>query len=154
MNIQKHYDSVKQFNKIAGSLDNVTVEKIDLQLDLIYEEFVVEGITNFENKNPEKFLDDVCDTFVTVNGWMQMMEAAGFNVEEALERICKNNLEKYPSADEPIVVQGDLTVKKNEEYNCWVIKDANGKVKRPSNFISVNLDGLYPTDFFKGVSIE
>ena len=150
MNIQKHYESVKQFNKIAGSLDNVTVEKIDLQLDLIYEEFVVEGITNFEDKNPEKFLDDVCDTFVTVAGWMQMMEAAGFNVEEALERICQNNLEKYPSADEPIVIQGDLTVKKNEEYNCWVITDTKGKVKKPPNFVSVNLDGLYPTDFFKG----
>lgn len=150
MDVTKYYNEVKKFNQIAGSLDNVTLEKFDLQLDLIYEEFVVEGITEFENKNPEGFLDAIVDTFVTVAGLMQMAEAAGFDVNEALKRVCANNLEKYPSADEKIVVAGDLTVTKNEEYNCWVLKDQNGKVKKPPSFVNVDLEGLFPKNFFEG----
>jgi len=83
-----------------------------------------------------------------------MLDKAGFKVEEAIDRVCDNNLTKFPPASETIVVAGDLVLTKNEEYNAWVLKDSNGKGKKPPNYVSVNLDGLYPIDFFKGASIE
>jgi len=147
MNIQEAYDSVKQFNTIAGNLNNVTVESVDNQNGYIFEE-VTELISGVENSDPVETLDGAVDSFVTVVGQLQKLEAAGFNVQEALARVCANNLSKFPLATESAQYDEAFTLNLNIEYGRYVIKDENNKIRKPSNFVPVDLSDLVNKDFF------
>lgn len=149
MNILDAYLSVKKFNTIAGNLTNITPDKVDKQVSLIYEE-LVETIDALESKDPKELLDGAVDVFVTLAGLLQQLDEAGFEVGDALERVCHNNLSKFPSASEPIVVAGEYKLEKNEEYNVWVLKNENGKIMKPPCYEKVSLDGLYNEEFFEG----
>jgi hypothetical protein len=153
--IQEAYKNVELFNSIAGNLDNVTPESIDNQLSFIFEELTetIEAVERgmFEDLdadyNPEvELVDGVCDLFVTVAGLIQKMEVAGFDVAGALKKVNDNNLQKFPQWD----------VRKNENElappNTRTIIDGNhcvlifkdkdtGKIKKPTNFVPVNLSG-------------
>lgn len=147
MNIQETYDSVKLFNTIAGNLSNVTVESVDDQNSFVFEE-VTEMIDGVEQENPTELLDGAVDSFVTVVGQLQKLEAAGFNVQEALSRVCANNLSKFPLATESVQYDESFTLSLNIEYGRYVIKDENSKIRKPSNFVPVDLSDLVNKDFF------
>jgi hypothetical protein len=150
--IQEAYKNVELFNKIASNLDNVTPESIDNQLSFIYEE-LCETIDAVEYGNDLEALDGCCDLFVTVAGLMQKLEAAGFDVSEALKKVNENNLSKFPLYD----------VRNNElaPANTRTIIDANhgvlifkdietGKIRKPTNFVPVNLSGYEVVGFLSG----
>lgn len=134
------YKDVEIFNTIAGNLNTVTEDSIDNQISFIFEE-LTETITAFEAGDMVEVLDGACDLFVTVTGLMQKLEAAGYDVETAIERVNANNLSKFPKevseADKAL-----YTVTLNEQYNRYVLKDGNGKVRKPSTFASVDLSDL------------
>jgi hypothetical protein len=153
MNIEDHYWDVYAFNNIAGNFENVNVESIDAQIKVVVEE-VKELEKAFAEKNSVEMLDGVCDAFVTVAGLMQKMQKAGFNVNKAIERVCLNNMEKYPtqmlSHDLDVYYEKGWDVLYNNEYDCYVLKDKNGKIRKPDGFVPVEISDLVPDNFFGG----
>lgn len=151
MNIEERYNEVEVFNEIAGNLDNVTVEKLEAQMKVFIEESK-ETAAAFENKDAVELLDGICDSFVTLAGLMQMAEELGFAVNEALKRVNRNNLDKYISR----VVKDDefdhydslgWTAIYNNRYDCYVLKDENGKIRKPVGFVPVEIAALAPNIF-------
>jgi hypothetical protein len=126
------------------------------------------------NYNPEvELTDGVCDLFVTVAGLMQKLECAGFDVSGALKKVNENNLSKFPSGDLPTVnynplserivnkfklendienIQPPNTIKEyNSQYSVYVFKDKEtGKIRKPTNFVPVNLSGHEVVGFLSG----
>lgn len=145
--VGKAFQSVKTFNKLAGNLKSVDEYSVDNQLDFIFEEFS-EGVDGFENKDEIELLDSACDLFVTVAGLMQKLEAVGFDIDSALQRVNDNNLSKFP-IDEHFPRDPAHMVTYNSEFQRWVIKDKNGKVRKPLNFVAVDLSDCVPGNFFK-----
>lgn len=151
--IQEAYNNVFLFNKIATNLDAVTPESVDNQLSFIYEE-LVETIDAIESFNEVELVDGACDLFVTVAGLMQKLEAAGFDVAGALAKVNANNLSKFPDYDvrgsHLLYQPNNTTINVNEQYSVVVYKDVEtGKIKKPTNFVPVDLSG-YKIGFLKG----
>jgi hypothetical protein len=153
MRIEDHYWDVYAFNNIAGNFDNVDEASLAAQVKVVVEE-VKELEKAFVEKDAVELLDGVCDAFVTVGGLMQKMQEAGFDVNKALSRVCENNLEKYcrtvTSEDFVEYNNRGWKVSYNRDYDRYVLKDENGKIRKPDNFKSVVLSDLVPKGFFKG----
>lgn len=146
--LEAAYKSVYDFNNIAGNYDNVTVESVNNQLSFIFSE-LEETITGFENNDAVELLDGCCDLYVTVSGLMQKLACAGFDVNEAIKRVNANNMSKYVKVGDPLHYEEGHTATRNDEYNVYVIKDANSKIRKPLTFKAVNLTDLVPAGFFK-----
>lgn len=154
--LEKSYNKIKMFNEIAGNFEGDMEELVDNQLGYVFEE-LCETITALENKDAVGLLDGAVDGWVTLVGLLQKLEAAGFNVAEAIRRVDENNLSKCPphSASGGKVVYDTLTknqtwsVTLNDKYQKYVIKDTEGKVRKPISFEPVNLSDCVPKDFFK-----
>ncbi len=146
--IQKCYNSVYDFNNIAGNFNGVDVVSLGHQLDFIYEELreswlpIYNGLALKENQI--EILDGACDMFVTVAGLMQKLSAMGYSVEEALTRVCENNMSKFPTVVKQDDLQKGWDVTYNTEHNVCVLKDENGKIRKPQNFVSVDLSDCVP----------
>lgn len=152
--IQGAYESVRKFNSIAGNLAGVDVKSVAAQLDFIEEE-LKESSDAANHGDATELLDGACDLFVTVAGLMQKLEAAGFDVEEALKRVCENNLSKFPTvaqcrADEYFLLPDvDVPVSGYDvDGRCVFKRDSDGKIMKPRNFKPVILTGLAPEGFF------
>lgn len=154
MNIQDRYNEVMTFNEIAGNLNNVTVEKLEAQMKVFIEESK-ETAEAFENKDSVELLDGICDSFVTLAGLIQMAEKLGFNVSGALYRVNNNNLEKFPdniSASDMITyADNGWEITPNIDQGVFVLKDANGKIRKPVGFKPVQIADLAP-DVFGGAA--
>lgn len=177
--IQEAYKNVFLFNSIAGNLDNVTPESIDNQMSFVFEELtegidaVERGLTprsewttfddneNLDEYDPEvELLDSACDLFVTVAGLMQKLEVAGFDVAGALKKVNANNLSKFSpiywkdkqTKPYDISIQPPNTYANiNTRFECVVFKDIDThKIKKPTNFVPVNLKGHEVKGFLSG----
>ncbi len=142
--IQGAFAKVQEFNSVAGNLEKVTEESVDNQIGYVFEE-LTETITAFEEGDKPEFLKEVCDLFVTVAGLMQKMEKQGYKVAEALTLVNENNLSKFPPVTGAVQYEEGHILTKNIVYGRYVIKDVGGKVRKPSNFVKVDL-----SDLFKG----
>lgn len=155
MNIEDHYADVYSFNKIAGNFENIDEASLAAQIKVVVEE-VKELEKAYADKDAVELLDGVCDAFVTVAGLMQKMQAAGFNVDKAVDRVCLNNLDKYPTEmlreDLDTYAEKGWDVIYNNEYDCYVLKDNNGKIRKPLGFKSVEISDLVPDNFFGGAA--
>ena len=151
--IAEAYKQVELFNEIASNLDNVTIDSLDNQISFVYEE-LVETIDALESKDDEEYIDGLADIFVTVAGLLQKSEKVGYDVAEAIARVNANNLSKFPSASVTTVgtirPEGTYVVA-NDRFDVLVFKDVTtDKIKKPLNFVPVDLSGTYP-NFLKGV---
>lgn len=149
-NTQTLYNKIYQFNNLAGNLDVVTTDDISNQLDIDYSE-VIETIDAFDEKDTTEYIDGLADKYVTLTGLIQQMEALGFNMDEAIERVCDNNLTKFVDARSyTSSIQPDNTEAiRISAHNLIMFKDKNGKVKKPLNYIPVDLSDLVVKDIFK-----
>lgn len=139
--IEQAYANVRLFNSLAGNLINVTAESIDNQIGFIFSE-LEETITGFEGGDRVEVLDGACDLFVTVTGLMQKLEAAGYDVATALQRVNENNLSKFPRYFTDEDMQEGWTVTYNHEAQRFVIKNQNDKVMKPASFVPVDIADL------------
>lgn len=146
--IEQSYLRIYEFNDLASNLTNVGEDLIDNQLSFIFEEFS-ETVTAFEERDEIELLDGAVDCFVTVVGLLQKLEAAGFDVAEAMKRVDLNNLSKMPKSTESVQYDSAFTKTYNERYDRYVIKDGNKKVRKPSGFVQVSLIDLCPDTLFK-----
>jgi len=158
------FDQVYQFNDMAGQFDTNPIDGVNLQLDLIFEEFCDETIKAFErgcnaiayykdkqeaSKQAVNLLDGVCDTFVVVAGLMQKLQNAGFDVEKALLRVTDNNLSKFTTkADYNWASQQGYEVNYDETYHRFSYRDSNGKLRKSFDYKSVDISDLSNPDFF------
>lgn len=145
--VQDAYESVMKFNDIAQNFINVDKESINNQFSFIFEE-LTEGIDAFENEDSVELLDAACDLFVTVSGLLQKLSVAGFDVNTAMERVNENNLSKFPKVGIEFSTSTENTVKLNVKHQVHVIKNSNGKIVKPDEFVPVDLSDLVPSYFF------
>jgi hypothetical protein len=138
------YMDVKLFNKLAGNLDNVTMESIDAQISFCFEE-LAETITSFEEGDMSNFVKEVCDLNVVVQGLIQKLVASGVNMENALKTVNENNLTKFPKTlvetdpDGSAASRG-LTVVFNEQHSRYMLKDSVGKIKKPTTYVAADMN--------------
>ena len=151
--MQDFYESVKKFNSIAGST-NTDIKAFKNQIRLIYEEGIQEGEEALKDKSVVKMLDSTIDTLYVVMGNLQRLELMGCDIYGAIKQVCEDNLLKFPSdvaiAQKSVVnynsVNTNVSFSYNEEYDCYVLKDSNGKVKKPVNFVSTDLSKYVPKE--------
>jgi hypothetical protein len=145
--IFKAFRDIQKFNKIMKTFEGNLVDKLDLYNSLGYEE-LCETIYAVEANNSVEALDGVLDEFIIIVGKMLILEEAGFNVAEGLKRVNKNNMSKLIPVGEAVHYNPEFTKELNEEYQVYVLKDSNGKTRKPSNFVSVDLSDCVPEGFF------
>lgn len=139
------------FNRLAGKDKFVSHKDLTEQFKLIVEE-LKETCDGLATNNPEEVLDGTVDVMVTAIGLLQKLENLGMNVNKALLKTADNNLSKFPESEmiaietaEMYERQGiDVKVEYKSEYDVYVIKDANDKVRKPSNFVSNDLKDCIP----------
>lgn len=142
--ISNAYESVYKFHEIAGVLDNPDYETVDLYNSLAFEE-LSESITALEENNPVEILDGAIDEFYIACGKLAVLEKMGYNVEEAIKRVCDNNLSKFPKVENGCAHNKEFTATINKKHNVYVIRDENKKIRKPVGFVGVVLDDLVPT---------
>jgi hypothetical protein len=144
--VKELYEDSYTFNRIAGSIDNISRESFDLQLKLIEEE-VKELREAFNSDSNVEQLDGCIDILVTTFGFIQkLQEAYSCNVAEACYLTGDNNLSKFPTNHDQVqdVVEyyadkgQTVTTELNKEFGCYVIKNTNGKVMKPRPFYKDN----------------
>ena len=148
--VGRSYLRIYEFNAIADNLSNVDELSVDQQLSYTFEE-LSETISAFEKQDSVELLDGAVDIFVTSVGLLQKLEAAGFNVAEAMNSVDLNNLEKFPKSTDNIQYDASYVKTFNSKYGRYVLKDASGKVRKYTNFPKVDLKDCVPEGFFKEV---
>lgn len=162
------FDNVFTFNDVAKQFDSDLLQGVNLQLDLIFEEFCDETVKAYEEgcnaiayskdkekaaKEAVKLLDGAVDTFVVVAGLLQKLQAAGFDVNEALLRVTENNLTKFTKKAEYLWAEKQgYEVVWNEQHSVFSYRDAAGKLRKSPEYQSVDIDSLANPDFFNGAT--
>lgn len=139
------------FNKLAGKDTLVSHKDLTEQFKLIVEE-LKETCDGLATNNPEEVLDGTVDVMVTAIGLLQKLENLGMNVNKALYKTAVNNLSKFPTTEAVAIEtvemyerQGiDVVAEFKSKYDVYVIKDANDKVRKPSDFVSNDLKDCIP----------
>lgn len=145
------------FNELAGRFDGtITLEALGKQASLIDEELkeTLHGISIGDNA---EILDGIVDVAVTAIGLIHMLQASGFDVNRALEKIARNNLSKYPKADAEGIQTLSKTIEMYEQQGVPVkfkVQDERiiiqrkdtGKIMKPHGFESVNLSDCLPKE--------
>lgn len=157
MNLQYTFEDFASdcylFNELAGKDKQCSYHDIYQQCNLIDEEVneITDGI--YQN-NPEEVLDGAIDVLVVTLGLLQKLEHLGVDTTKAMQKTALNNFSKFPT-DRVIAVssvdflkeQGvDCKFEYNEEYQVYVIKDANDKVRKPVDFVSNDLLDCIPSE--------
>ena len=142
---------VYAFNEIAGKDKEATHLDLCKQFSLIVEE-LKETSDGLNTNNPVEVLDGVVDVLVTGLGLLQKLEALGFNTQKALYKTAANNLSKYPNREHIAILTSqkfeagnvNISVTYNSDYDLFVIKDEQDKVRKPLNFVSNDLEDCVP----------
>jgi hypothetical protein len=137
-NIIQCLNAIKAFNEIAGNLDkpvNSTLEYNMLKEEVL--EYLEASIAGEEVKQKDALADIMVVLWGTIlkHGW----ENTFFKV---LQEVCKSNLTKFcETADEAnetvrkYLVEGiDTHMEFNDQYQVYVIKDIDGKIRKGINF--------------------
>ena len=139
-------DDCDLFNDIADKSNLYSIADLEAQYDLIKEE-VDEIRDGLVNKDLEEILDGCIDTLVVTLGLLQKLENAGIDTKQALELTAQNNLSKFTSSEDTAIASVESYTKKgiqvesnyNDYLKVYILKDANGKVRKPIDFESNDL---------------
>lgn len=140
-----------EFNSIAGNDTKLTKQDYEAQYKVLVEE-VYEIKEALDTDNIVELVDGVIDTLVVISGFVQKLENQGINMSKAMELIAENNLSKYTMnayvADMSVAdykSKGIEVVSEfNKEYCVYVLRDTNGKIRKPNNFKSVDISDCIP----------
>lgn len=154
--LDEMYKAVKDFNTIAGNKD-VSVKGFKTQQRNVYEECIKEVEEALNENNVVKLLDGIVDGLYVVMGQLHKLELMGCDINGAIKQVCADNISKFPS-DEEIAAKTVLHYNKqninasweyNEDYQRYVIKDENKKVRKPIGFTSTDLSKYVPEELQK-----
>jgi len=140
-----------EFNSIAGNDTKLTKQDYEAQYKVLLEE-VYEIKEALDTDNIVELVDGVIDALVVISGFVQKLENQGINMSKAMELIAENNLSKYTMnayvADMSVAdykSKGIEVVSEfNKEYCVYVLRDTNGKIRKPINFKSVDISDCIP----------
>lgn len=137
------YSDASKFNQIAGNDSKLTWADMKFQVKLLQDE-LDETKEAIENKDTVELLDGAADVAVVLFGLIRKLEILGFNVDHALYRVSDNNLSKFPYSEQTAddSLKEGWTATYNQSYGVWVIKDENGKIRKPTTFKDVKLGDL------------
>ena len=167
MSILESYNKTKQFNTLCGSLakadvvlqlklmleelkETVDAVKYELEWCGTHEELQVLPIKSIYRPNKAdwdlvELIDGACDMKVISDGLLQILEAKGFDVSKALLKVGDNNLSKFPTTEPNMADYNPRWTKTyNEKFGVWVLKDENGKVRKPHDYVPVDLSDCIP----------
>ena len=140
-----------EFNSIAGNDTKLTKQDYESQYKVLLEE-VYEIKEALDTDNIVELVDGVIDALVVISGFVQKLENQGINMSKAMELIAENNLSKYTMnayvADMSVADYKNKGIEVvsefNKEYCVYVLRDTNGKVRKPINFKSVDISDCIP----------
>lgn len=144
------YDDVKAFNNLAGG--NTSHEWFKNQKKILDEEVNRELFPAIDNNDVVNILDGAIDTIYVALGLIQKLEQLGVDVSKACNQVCEDNLMKFPhkleDAQETVrfynAKNTNVHYAFNEQYSKYVIKDENGKIRKPHNFVPTDLTCYVP----------
>ena len=147
-NILDFKNAQDKFNNISGQSSKVSLEDIKNQVNLIKEELLELDI-EVQAENEEYILAEAIDVLYTTLGLLQKLENKGMKVHKAMEIIANANLSKFPVCPTDLKDSIDSFKEKgievissyNEDYDVFVIKDTNSKVRKPISFIKADISG-------------
>lgn len=146
--ISEAYASVAKFNEVSGQHDNVTVETVNHAISMAFSE-LEELIEAFENKDIVETAKEAADLLVTVFGIIQKLEITGIAMGSVINAVCDNNDSKYVPQGQPLQYDESLTASFNQKYQCWVVRDAEGKVKKHANYQKCDVSEFVFGNMFK-----
>ena len=159
-NTQEFVQMCEAFNIIGGNDKLLEKKHFVGQYDLIIEEVAEIKDEGLDADNVEKILDGCIDGLVTIYGMLQKLEELGVDVTRAALDTAENNLSKFIPGSrgdlldmsiEFYAKQGiTVTSQYNHEFDLFVLKDENGKIRKPMNFIPNSLAHCIP----KGLEIK
>ena len=154
-NFQDFAEDCFAFNEIADKDTVRTKQDLRNQLNLIKEE-LNETIAALEKDDYVDVADGFCDIMVTTLGLGQQLSNLKVDIYGAMQSTAINNHSKFVYYDD----DSDFTIKKslekyrsdgitilvefNTDYNSFILKDINNKIRKPYGFISNNLDRFVP----------
>lgn len=154
MNLQNLVDMSLQFNAISGADQEINRSSLFNQVMFVYDEAeeLVNAAKLYDSVSEKEgeIIKEALDVIVTAVGVLQKMQNRGYDIEAAANEVGLNNLTKYPK-DDTIVKQtlkeyGDKKVtcfaSYIPQYDCWTIRDSQGKVRKPSGYVSVDSDSF------------
>lgn len=147
-------DLIEDFNEIGGNFKNIATEDLLSQARVNKEEALELWDALSLEEGEAQILKEAIDNFVTIVGFLKMLEKKGYDVENALVHVGENNLEKFISFDDPCLVQETVdfyaeqgikvTAENNTEYEFTVIKDENGKIRKPVGYVKADVSKFIP----------
>ena len=147
-------DLIEDFNEIGGNFKNITNEDLISQARVNKEEALELWDALSLEEGEAQILKESVDNFVTIVGFLKMLEKKGYDVENALIQVGENNLDKFISFDDPCLVQETVdfyaeqgikvTAENNMEYEFTVIKDENGKIRKPVGYVKADVSKFIP----------
>lgn len=151
--IEDYYHDVSVFNDIAGNLKDVTYDKLKAQARVLKEE-CQELVDGLNNDDKEEILDGAVDVVYVAFGVLQMLDKLGYNVVRAMLKTSENNLTKFPRASNTAVESIDdhadngvtVTATYNPYHECYVLKDTNGKIRKPIGYVKNDLKDCLPKE--------
>lgn len=159
-NTQEFVQMCEAFNIVGGNHKLLTKQHLQKQYDLIVEEVREIKEDGLDQNNIEKILDGCIDTLVTTYGLLQKLEEMGVDVSRAAIDTADNNLSKFIPGSrgdlldlniEFYAKQGiTVTSQYNPEFDLFVLKDENGKIRKPMDFVANSLAHCIP----KGLEIK
>lgn len=154
--LNKFYESVKAFNNIAGNND-VSIKGFRVQQKVVHEEVIKEVNDALRENDVVKLLDGIVDGLYVVFGQLHKLQQLGCDIEGAIKQVCNDNLTKFPINEEDAQKSilhynrenTNVSYSYNPEYDCYVIKDGNQKIRKPHNFVSTDLTQYVPEELRK-----
>jgi len=145
--------SADKFNTISGSAQKTSAVDIMNQIKLMQEE-TEETTEAYKLGDMTGVLDGCVDVLYVTLGLLQKLQNAGVDTEGAMKQVAEDNLKKFPknivdvlASVEKYQIDGvDISLEKNTEYNVYVLKDQNDKVRKPNRFVGTDLSKYVPTE--------
>ena len=154
--LDEMYKAVKDFNTIAGNTAT-DYKGFKTQQKVVFEECIKEVEEALDENNVVKLLDGVVDGLYVVMGQLHKLELIGCDIQGAIKQVCEDNAKKFPKkadvAQTSILHYNSQNINAsytyNTEYKCYVIKDSNGKIRKPVGFTSTDLTEYVPEEVQK-----
>lgn len=144
--------NVNDFNYFAGKVEKpLSYKALKNQSKRIEEELNELYYKGVADNNPKEILDGIVDVLVTSFGLAQLLEANGYNVAKAMQKIATNNMSKilgdFELANDTVKMyqdKGEDCYIKNVEDCFTVLRRSDDKIMKPIGYVSVDINDCLP----------
>lgn len=143
---------VNNFNYFAGKVEKpLSYKSLKNQVDRIEEELNELRYKGVLDMNQKEILDGIVDVLVTAFGFAQLLEANGYDVAGAMQKVASNNMTKilddFELANNTVKMYQEECIEchiKNVEDCFVVLRRYDDKVMKPIGYIPVDLKDCLP----------